>query len=147
MEARDSKGLEGLARVPVRLVFDTAESPLAEGVRRRDVTSRHLLYEAEELCLDLRLERDPRGPRSVLVGQLLDRQSPADPLSAVPVLLLTEGEVVERVETNRLGEFQLEIEPRKSMSLCLAVRGEHLVEVPLDRRMTKRLEEEEEASA
>ena len=130
--------LDELSRVPVQLVFDTAEFPLSEGVRRRDVTSRHLLYEAEGLFLDLRLERDPRGPRTALVGQLVDRRDPQNPLSPLPILLLNEEQVVESTATNRLGEFQMEIEPQRSMRLCFVVQGERLIEVPLDRRMTRR---------
>ena len=138
METRDNKKLDGLTRVPVRLVFDTAEFPLAEGVRYRDVTSRHLLYEAEGLFVDLRLERDPRGFRTSLVGQIVDRRDPQSPVTPTPVFLLQEDRMVESAATNGLGEFQLEIEPQRSMRLCLAVPGGRLFEVPLDRRMTRR---------
>jgi hypothetical protein len=144
MEFFDSKKLEGPTRLPVRLVLDTADAPLSEGVRRRDVNSRHLLYQAASLYLDLRLERDLRGPRVVVVGQLADLENPLLPVEPVPVLLLSEDEVLVRTGTNGYGEFQMIVEPRESMRLCLALEGDRLIEVPLDRRMMARLEDGEE---
>ena len=67
MEFSTQRELAGRTRLPLRLVLDTAQSPMNEGVRRRDVTSRHLLYQAEGFYLDLRIERDPRGRQAVLV--------------------------------------------------------------------------------
>src|SRR5436853_7909324 len=98
METFDSKTIAELTRLPVRLVLDTGESPLAAGVRRRDVTSRHLLYQVlsqtVDLYLDLRLEPDLRTGRAALVGQLVDRRDPLQPVPPVPVLLLSEDEVL-----------------------------------------------------
>jgi hypothetical protein len=139
--------LEGRTRLPVRLVVDTAQSPLSEGVRRRGVISRHLLYQAENLFLDLRIERDPRGPRAVLVGQLADLGDPSHPIPSLPVLLLSEREILVSTGTNRHGEFQMIIEPRQEMQLCMPLRGERMVEVTLDRRVMERLEDEPEEPA
>jgi hypothetical protein len=141
MEFFTSRGLEGRKRLPVRLVLDTAHSPSIEGVRRRDVVNRHLLYQAENLFLDLRIERDPRGRRAVLVGQLTDLDDPLLPVSPLPVHLLSENEVLVSTGTNRHGEFQMIIEPRAEMQLCLSLRDDRLVEVPIDRRMTERPED------
>ncbi len=140
MESFTSRELEGRTRLPVRLVFDTAQSPVGEGVRRRDVTSRHLLYHAEDLCLDLRIEREPRGGRAVLVGQLADLGDPLRPVPPLPVFLLSEGEILASTGTNRLGEFQMSIEPRPAMQICFPLAGERLIEVPIDRRMMERPE-------
>jgi hypothetical protein len=139
-----SDELDGRTRLPVRLVLDTAWTPLSPGVRRRDVTSRHLLYQAEGLFLDLRIEREPRGVRTVLVGQLADLNDPLRPVPPSRVLLLSEGKVLVSTDTNRLGEFQMTLEPRRAMRLCLPLPGERLVEVPIDRRMTERPGDAEE---
>src|ERR1700709_1564372 len=138
MDFSTKRDLAGRTRLPLRLVLDTAQSPVNEGVRRRDVTSRHLLYQAEGLYLDLRIERDPRGRQAVLVGQLADLGDPLCPVPQSPVLLMSEGEVLASTGHNRLGEFQMTIEPRAAMRLCLPLAGERLVEVPIDRRMTQR---------
>src|ERR1700709_1462078 len=141
MDFSTQRELAGRTRLPLRLVLDTAQSPVNEGVRRRDVTSRHLLYQAEGLYLDLRSGRDPRGRQAVLVGQLADLGDPLCPVPQSPVLLMSEGEVLASTGTNRLGEFQMTIEPRApraAMRLSLPLAGERLVEVPIDRRMTQR---------
>jgi hypothetical protein len=147
MEFFSRRWLEGRTRLPVRLVVDTAQSPLSEGVRRRGVISRHLLYQAENLFLDLRIERDPRGRRAVLVGQLADLGDPTRPVSPLPVLLLNEDEVLVSTGTNRHGEFQMIIEPRQEMQLVLPLGGGRLVEVSLDRGTMERLEDEPEEPA
>jgi hypothetical protein len=138
MESFASKTFAELRRLPVRLVLDTGDSPLAEGVRRRDVTSRHLLYQAEELYLDLRLEPDPRASRAALVGQLVDLRDPLRPVPPVPVLLLSEDEVLTRTRTNGFGEFQMDVASHRPLRLCLALDGERLVEVPIDCNLVER---------
>lgn len=142
MNGFDEKSLHQLPRLSTRLMFDTAERSLTEGVRRRDVTNRHLLYEAQGLCLDLRIEREPRGSRLAVVGQLIDRENPLLPVPPAPVFALIGDEVLADTRTNHLGEFILEIEPRPEMTLGVAVDGGGLIEVPLDRRMMARSEEQ-----
>ncbi|MBW8873944.1 MAG: hypothetical protein JF614_03195 [Acidobacteria bacterium] len=146
METFDSKTIAALTRLPARLVLDTGESPLAEGVRRRDVTSRHLLYQAEDLYLDLRLEPDLRAGRAALVGQLVDLRDPARPVPPAPVLLLSEDEVLTQTRTNDFGEFQMDLAPHRSLRLCLALDGGRLVEVPIDHSLVVRRPESEETA-
>lgn len=128
--------LRRLKRRPAELVFDTADHPLPAGVRRRDVTSRHLLYEADDLTIDLLVERR-RGPRALLVGQLASRLDPLQAFPGVTVVLASGDEVLGRARSNREGEFQLELEPRRHMRLAIPVEDE-LVELPVDRRTTNR---------
>ena len=132
------EGLRQMKRRPAKRVFDTADHPLPAGVRRRDVTSRHQLYEAGDLTIDVLVERR-RGPRALLVGQLASRLDPLKPFPAVTVFLTSGDELLGRALSNRDGEFQLEFEPRRRMSLSIPV-GEDLVELPVDRRTTKRPE-------
>ncbi len=140
MESSAGKMIAGLTRLPVRLVLDTDDSPLVEGVRRRDVTSRHLLYQAEELYLDLRLEPEPRASRAALVGQLVDMQHPLRPVTTVPVLLMSGDEVMTATCTNEHGELQMDVEPYPSLRLCLVLEGGRLIEVPIDRSLLVRPE-------
>lgn len=64
----------GLREWIATLVFDSATTPLAVGVRGADAAERRLLYEVrrggERAELDLRVRRDARG-RLEIVGQLL----------------------------------------------------------------------------
>ena len=123
--------LQNLDRLPVELVFDTADYPRPAGVRRRDESSRHLLYQSGELCLDLRLERQPQSSRTALVGQLADASDPLAAAAAVPVYVVSGEEVVARTTSNSMGEFQLDYEPRRLAALCVPVGGDRLIEVPL----------------
>lgn len=125
-------------RLPARLVYDTADYPLPPGVRRRDVTSRHLLYQAEALCLDLRLEREPASRRTTLVGQLADSREPLRPLGGAPVVVLTGDRVLARAVSNPMGEFQLEYEAGERVSLCVCAEGDRMIELTVDRRLGKR---------
>lgn len=142
MEVFDIKTLAELTRLPVRLVLDTGESSMAEGaegVRRRDATSRHLLYQAEELYFDLRLEPEPRASRAALVGQLMDLRDPLRPVPPVTVLLMSGDEVLAQTRTNGFGELQMDVDAdvktHLALRLCVALEGGRLIEVSLDRSL------------
>ncbi len=140
-------------RLPAKLVFDTAGRTLATGTRRRESSSRHVLYEVEDFCLDLRLETSPQSAAMIVVGQLADRQDPLAPLAGLSVFVMAEDTLVARTTSNRQGEFQLSIDSASEaeqgerpsstldnrglktfqdlMSLCLPFGDEEFVEVPL----------------
>lgn len=122
--------LRGRTRLAVRLVLDTADHPRSARARGAGVTSRHLLYELDQLCLDLRLDSADRDSHLVLVGQLTDRFDPLKPMSGVPVLLTAGGNVLALTASDRQGEFRILYEPRDTLALCLPVGEGHLIEVP-----------------
>ena len=119
-------------RLPAKLVFDTAGRTVFSGTRRREASSRHLLYEIENLCLDLRLDQPPQSSSAVVVGQLADRKDPLKPLAGLAIYLASGEEFLAQTTSNRLGEFQIECEPRSAMTLCLPLDDEQLIEVPMD---------------
>ena len=119
-------------RLPARLVFDTADRPAAAGTRRRESTSRHLLYEVETLCLDLRLDRPQQSAEAVVVGQLADRDDPLKPLAGLPVFLVSEESLLASTVSNRQGEFQVRYDTENPVSLCLSVDNDRLIEVPVE---------------
>ena len=118
--------------LPAKLVFDTASRPQRAGTRRREASSRHVLYEIEDLCLDLRLDRSPQSTSAIVVGQLADREDPLKPLAGLTVLLVAGEKFVGRTTSNRQGEFQMEYEPKQALSLCLPIDAERLIEVPVE---------------
>ena len=120
-----------LPREPFRLAYDTAHHSLPEGLRSRDVTSRHQLYEGQDYLVDVRVDRDPRSSRAMLVGQLASRHDPAAEVPAVRASLFSGQDCL---ESNRLGEFQLEYEPRRLMNLCLPLPDHKMIDIPIDRR-------------
>ena len=128
----DLDSLRKRQRLPARLVFDTADRPVRSGTRRRRTTSRHLLYEIEKLCLDLRLDRQPQSNETVVVGQLADREDPLKALAGLPVFLVLGEVFLDRAVSNRQGEFRVQYETEDPVTLLLSLTDGHLIEVPVD---------------
>lgn len=118
-------------RLAVKLVLDTADPPRHPRRRSARVKSRHLLYELDQLCLDLRVDPTSRASRRVLVGQLTDRLDPLKPIRGVPVILTCGGCVLTATASDRRGEFQIPYEPREALALCLPIGEDQLFEVPV----------------
>lgn len=119
-------------RLPAKLVFDTAARPAAAGIRKRSSTSRHLLYEIEDHCLDLRLDRSQQSGEATVVGQLADRQDPLKPLSGLRIFLVSEESFVAQTISNRQGEFRLQYTAETPVTLCLSPDDKSLIEVPVE---------------
>jgi hypothetical protein len=121
-------------RLAVQLLYDSIREPLPVGIRARDQLTRRALYQAGGFFLDLRLEHEPGSPLLNLVGQLANRDVPAQSSSGILVLLTAGNNVVARTLTNRFGEFQMEYEPSPNLRLFVpldAAGGR--MELPLSR--------------
>ena len=122
-------------RIVCRLIYDSFREPLPAGVRARQRLVRHVLYQAADYSLDLRLEHQ-RGTSGVaLVGQLADQREPDRPLADLPVLLVCGKEVVARAASNAFGEFQVEYLPKPHLRLHIQTNRNFRdrIEVPLSR--------------
>jgi hypothetical protein len=116
-----------------RLVFDSLLQPLAAGIRNDSSGARHAVFEAGDLFIDLRVEREQDKPLMRLVGQLTDRTDPNRLVTASPVLLLARQDVVAHAVSNRFGEFQMDYPPGRDLRLCIALAPpEHRIEVSLN---------------
>jgi hypothetical protein len=94
---------------------------LAAGVRNQQCFSRHAVYEAGDLSVDLRLDRENRGSRISLVGQVGNRTVPAAALANVPVSLMAGQRVVAQAMGNEYGEFHFDYGPTQHLRLHLPV--------------------------
>jgi len=56
------------------LLFDTFAQPLTAGIRSGAAVARQLVYEAEGLTVDLRLDSQPNSGMVLVVGQVLDKR-------------------------------------------------------------------------
>ena len=131
------KRKEKLTRVLAQLIYDSMREPLPAGVRASGRPNQ-ILYDAGDFALDLQVSREYAGkerqaPRLVMVGQIADRRNHASPLRDLPVLLLCGRDVAARTLSNELGEFHLECELRKGLSLQIWVSGDRSIEVPVRR--------------
>ena len=115
-----------------RLVFDSNLQPVTAGVRG-SISARQLLYETDELYIDLRLEpqREANRERVCLVGQILDRTSETRAAQGLKVQLLQGQQAVTDTATNQHGEFQLEFDAGKDMCLSIGHEQDRMVMLPI----------------
>lgn len=114
-----------------QVLFDTIGQPLPAGVRSSAATARQVVYEAEGLTVDLRFDRNATARTVSVVGQVLDKAVPREPLLGAPVVLWTsDGQLVGAAVTNEFGEFQLEFVPQNDLRLTTRV-GKRRVQIPL----------------
>lgn len=116
----------------VTLAFDSDASMPRRGVRRLQHEGRHLLFEADDLCVDLRLEPDLGSGAVAVHGQLADRRDPLKGLGGSAVLLLDGERVAGWMFGNRNGEFVFEVRPGTGLRLCLPITDRGRIEIPLD---------------
>jgi hypothetical protein len=112
------------------LVFDSFLSPLPAGVRSGRAVSRQLLYESGGRLVKLRLESVGETDKLSLVGQLVDENRDRE-ISNLPVLVQTGQETVARTLTNRLGEFELELDWAEGLQVVVGVPGPNALTVGL----------------
>lgn len=111
-----------LPRIRARLTFDSFREPALAGVRSQQRIARQAMYEAGDYLLDLRIENERGEPKVSLVGQIANRATPEQRLANVPVILAAGAEILGRTLSNEFGEFQMEYEPRRPLSLYVPVR-------------------------
>lgn len=87
-----------------RLVFDNVLAPREAGVRSLS-PDRHLLFEADQWAIDLRLVRSDRALS--ITGQLANAAAPTRGCKGVAVLAWSRDGVVGRGLTGSFGEFSI----------------------------------------
>jgi len=109
--------------IPAHTVFDTFSIPLWAGTRGANLWPRQVVYEAEGLTIDLRLERAAQLGKVSAVGQILDSHaSVREPMNSASVVLWTgEGRLVATSTPNAYGEFQLEFDAQNDLRLTARV--------------------------
>ena len=105
----------------VSLVFDSFRQPMLAGVRAAGSSPRQLLYKAGRYLIRLQIEREVGSDRLSVVGQIVDEANPKGALDALPVLLLSDDDTLDRTVTNILGEFQLQSDPSESLRLSVGI--------------------------
>ena len=124
-----------LTRLRSVMVFDSAATPLAAGVRDLGPSDRQLIFRSNDYYVDLRLEQESVSGAAngswVLVGQLLREQDGVAPVPGVSVLAASQDRFVGRSRTGPLGEFQAEGLPSSDLRLLFLVNDELCLEVPV----------------
>lgn len=127
-----SYALEQRPSVLANLLFDTFAQPLPAGIRSTVAVARQLVYEAEGLTVDLRLDPQPESNKICVVGQVLDKGALQVSPSGASIMIWTEkGLPIVQVSANESGEFRLEFEARHDLRLSINVAGRRTIRIPL----------------
>jgi hypothetical protein len=120
------------ARAPVwaMLAFDSLREAGA-GLRGHAAGSRHLLFLAGSLSIDLRLVASRMTTRQIVIGQVADAEKPDEGCSGCQVEILAGERAVETTSANALGEFELQFVPEPDLALLVSVANRRPVHVPL----------------
>jgi hypothetical protein len=121
-----------LLSLALQLAFDSFLEPAPAGTRSLEISSRHLVYYAQNYALDLRLEYEADTEMLQLGGEILDRKF--GPVSNVPAFLIADDQVVSRSTSGDLGEFNMACDNQGAIRLCLVMNDDECIDVSLDRR-------------
>jgi hypothetical protein len=114
-----------------RLLFSSLSGLQPAGIRGNRTPPCQLVYDAEGLTVDLRLDRQARPGEFSITGQILDRKVPLEPASGAVVVLWTEeGYLVATATPNEFGEFHFESALLDRVQLTARV-GRRKVHIPL----------------
>ncbi|MGB7623461.1 MAG: hypothetical protein WBN92_14005 [Terriglobia bacterium] len=125
-----SKTVDLVCRVAEKL-FDSLTDPLPEGVRQLAASERQVLYQADDMQLDLKIDRSNDERERMIIGQLLPRHPTPPGNLTLSKVMLREGErVVQSTYTNELGEFILCVVPGGSYNLEILMANARKILVP-----------------
>ncbi|HUK26489.1 MAG TPA: hypothetical protein VLV49_18065 [Terriglobales bacterium] len=120
------------AKGKVRLMFDSLLQPALAGVRG-PASDRQLLFETDELYIDLRLESHRRAAPARVVGQLLSRAAEPRAAGGKTIRLHRGQALLASTTTNEFGEFQFDL---AGSGLSLLIGSEDPIILPLAERVT-----------
>jgi hypothetical protein len=113
------------------LVFDSKLAAPA-GVRASATAfSRHLVFDARSLVVDLHVDMASRSGWFLLAGQIADRNSPERPLENVWLSLVDDRQEITTFRTNELGEFRCTFDLRRALKL-MVYAGRDVIAIPMD---------------
>jgi hypothetical protein len=114
-----------------KLVFDNLSQPMLAGVRSGIAAARQLVYEADGLTVDLRLQKELRSQKICAVGQVLDKRVQVSAAKGSVILWTDRGLPVLQTTPNEHGEFEFEFENQDQMRLSIEMHGRSPVRISL----------------
>jgi hypothetical protein len=127
-----AKSLRGTMPVlPVQLVYTSMDCAMA-GTRSALETTVQAVYRAGDYAIDLQIEPEAEENNMVILGQVVNRATPSEPMSGVPVILTARNKEISESRSNRFGEFCLLFRRQRDLKLCLEIDAAgNRVEIPL----------------
>jgi len=115
-----------------RLIFDSFLQPAPAGIRTSQLAGRQVIYQAEDLMVDLFLEPPQTDSRRIsLVGQLLDSAKPERRLNILSVALQGPKGPIAIGSTNKFGEFHFDFDLEQNVKLEIETAANLWISVPL----------------
>jgi len=114
-----------------RLVFPVSGAARPQERRDDEFTSRHFLFQRDNLVVDLHIEPQPDIGLISMVGQIMDAVSPSLRLNNRRVVLLSEKTELAHTLTNEFGEFHLEFVPLDDLILVIHLEEDSILVTPL----------------
>ena len=108
--------------VVAKLISDNFRDPLPAGLLALGQQTRHALYEAGNVFVDLQFEHDAVSGTVTLVGQVSDRVTPQINTTSLPILLMARTGLVASAMCNRLGEFGMQFRTARELRLYVPLR-------------------------
>ncbi len=132
---RELCGPEHLARTPnAKLVYSNLDNRATEGPRSDAENLVHVVWNTGDYAIDLQIEPEFETAEMALVGQVVSRAAPGEPLTGAPVRLMARSKQLVMAETNSRGEFCLVSRLQKGLKLCIDITGADIrVGIPLDK--------------
>ncbi len=133
-ESRDRKR----HRLIPRLVFDSLWQPALAGVRSVSDASRHVMYAAGQMSIDMRLEPEPKSERMNLAGQISMASVQENAFPPIAVVVSGKTGHLATTTTNRFGEFHLAFVPEQDLQITFAIAGKEDILIPLESSANRR---------
>jgi hypothetical protein len=113
------------------LVFDSRQASPA-GLRAAAATSsRHFVFGANSLLIDLHIDVASGTGWFLLEGQVADSRRPDVPLDNVWLSLVDDRQEITTFQTNALGEFRCTLDLRRALKL-MVYAGRDVVAIPIE---------------
>ncbi len=110
-----------------RMTYDSFMRRAEVGVRGADPLPRQLMYQCDDVFIDLRLEPKLATNQVALVGQVTDSRPSATNVDGIPISLLSGSETISKTSTNQLGEFRLSFLDTEHLQLLIGLKETALV--------------------
>jgi hypothetical protein len=110
-----------------RLTFDSFMRRAEVGVRGSGPSPRQLMYQFDDVFIDLRLEPRLATNQVTLVGQVADSSQSAMNVDGIPVSLLNGSDTLSKTSTNKFGEFRLSYLDSEHLQLFIGLKETALV--------------------
>lgn len=113
-----------------KLTFDTFTKPALAGIRSGPAAARQMLYETEELAVDLRFDHSPAPKLIHVTGQILHKREPYGAIPNAAVTVWTpKGLPIAEARTSDFGEFRLQFGPHEGLKLLIQAPGQPAVRI------------------